>query len=59
MIRLGKSPRHGSTGRPEKITASGTAGKVNEEFTAVLGKSPETGDWTYVVRPRSAEFFGA
>lgn len=28
------------------------------EFTATLVKSPAKGGWTYVVWPRSAEFFG-
>ncbi|MFJ9870548.1 DUF1905 domain-containing protein [Streptomyces sp. NPDC101165] len=37
---------------------TGTAGKVDEEFTAVLRKSPEKGGWTYVIWPRSVEFFG-
>jgi hypothetical protein len=35
-----------------------TAGKVNEQFTAVLRKSPDKGGWTYVVWPESVEFFG-
>ncbi|ANP52783.1 hypothetical protein AVL59_27480 [Streptomyces griseochromogenes] len=35
-----------------------TAGKVDEEFTAVLCKSPEKSGWTYVIWPRSVEFFG-
>jgi hypothetical protein len=35
-----------------------TAGKLNEEFTAVLQKSPSDGGWTYLVWPGSAEFFG-
>ena len=30
----------------------------NERFTAVLQKSPAKGGWTYVVWPRSVEFFG-
>jgi Domain of unknown function (DUF1905) len=32
--------------------------KLNEQFTAVLQKSPAKGGWTYVVWARSAEFFG-
>jgi hypothetical protein len=28
------------------------------EFTATLVKSPAAGGWTYVVWPRSVEFFG-
>jgi len=31
---------------------------IDEQFTAVLQKSPAKGGWTYVVWPRSAEFFG-
>ena len=31
---------------------------LNEEFTAELVRSPEKGGWTYVVWPRSAEYFG-
>lgn len=31
---------------------------MNEEFTAELVKSPAKGGWTYVVWPRSAEYFG-
>ena len=27
-------------------------------FTAILQKSPAKGEWTYVIWPRSAEFFG-
>ena len=32
--------------------------KLSKEFTAKLQKSPNTGGWTYVVMPDSAEFFG-
>jgi Domain of unknown function (DUF1905) len=32
--------------------------RLNERFTAVLEKSPAPGGWTYVVWPRSVEFFG-
>jgi len=36
-----------------------TAGGIlDKTFTAVLLKSPSKGDWTYVVMPGSAEFFG-
>ncbi|WP_433447954.1 DUF1905 domain-containing protein [Streptomyces sp. CA-142005] len=35
-----------------------TSGPVDVEFTTVLEKSPQTGGWTYVVWPRSAELFG-
>jgi hypothetical protein len=31
---------------------------MDEEFTADLVKSPSPGGWTYVVWPRSAEYFG-
>ena len=31
---------------------------IDEQFTAVLQRSPAKGGWTYVVWPRSAEFFG-
>ena len=31
---------------------------IDEQFTAVLQKSPAKGGWTYVVWPRSVEFFG-
>jgi hypothetical protein len=32
--------------------------KLNQSFTAKLQKSPATGGWTYVVWPKSVEFFG-
>ena len=31
---------------------------MDEEFTAELVTSPNPGGWTYVVWPRSAEYFG-
>ena len=31
---------------------------MNEEFTAILRKSPSKGGWTYVVWPESVAFFG-
>ena len=31
---------------------------MDEQFTATLQKSPAQGGWTYVVWPRSAEYFG-
>jgi uncharacterized protein DUF1905 len=31
---------------------------LSKTFTATLQKSPNRGGWTYVVMPRSAEFFG-
>ena len=33
-------------------------GTLDVEFVATLQKSPARGGWTYVVWPRSAEFFG-
>ncbi len=32
--------------------------KLNESFTAKLQRSPAKGGWTYVVWPKSVEFFG-
>ena len=32
--------------------------KLTKRFTAVLQKSQSKGGWTYLVMPRSAEFFG-
>jgi hypothetical protein len=34
------------------------ATRLDERFTATLQKSPAQGGWTYVVWPRSVEFFG-
>jgi hypothetical protein len=31
---------------------------MDEQFTAELEKSPNAGGWTYVVWPRSVEYFG-
>jgi hypothetical protein len=31
---------------------------MDERFTATLEKSPSPGGWTYVVWPRSVEYFG-
>jgi Domain of unknown function (DUF1905) len=31
---------------------------IDTTFTATLEKSPAKGGWTYVIWPRSAEFFG-
>jgi len=31
---------------------------MDETFTATLQRSPAKGGWTYVVWPRSAEYFG-
>ena len=32
--------------------------KLSQSFTATLQKSPAKGGWTYVVWPKSVEFFG-
>lgn len=32
--------------------------RLNKTFKAVIRKSPAAGGWSYVVMPRSAEFFG-
>jgi hypothetical protein len=32
--------------------------EISADFTAELQKSPAPGGWTYVVWPRSADFFG-
>jgi hypothetical protein len=42
---------------PEEAEMS-TSSTLNEEFSAVLEKSPNEGGWTYVVWPGSAAFFG-
>jgi hypothetical protein len=31
---------------------------MDQEFTAVLQKSPNKGGWTYLVWPQSVQFFG-
>jgi hypothetical protein len=31
---------------------------MDEQFTAILQKSPNRGGWTYAVWPKSVEFFG-
>jgi hypothetical protein len=31
---------------------------LNKKFTAALQKSPSKGGWTYVIMPKSAEYFG-
>jgi hypothetical protein len=33
-------------------------GRLDETFTATLEKSPNPGGWSYVVWPKSAEYFG-
>ena len=37
---------------------SPAAGPLNQSFTAQLQKSEKPGGWTFVVWPRSVEFFG-
>ena len=32
--------------------------RIDETFTATLQKSPNKGGWTYVVWPKSVEYFG-
>ena len=32
--------------------------ELDEQFTAALVKSPAKGGWTYVIWPRSVEYFG-
>ncbi|MER7691928.1 DUF1905 domain-containing protein [Streptomyces sp. NPDC097610] len=34
------------------------AGRLDQQFSAVLRKSPDKGGWTYVVWPESVSFFG-
>lgn len=34
------------------------AGRLDQQFSAVLRKSPDNGGWTYVVWPESVSFFG-
>ena len=45
---------------PTTSTAAGTdrSRPLDNDFTAVLQKSPSPGGWTYVVLPGSAELFG-
>jgi hypothetical protein len=38
--------------------SDGKRASLDVRFTATLLKSPEQGGWTYLVWPRSAEFFG-
>jgi len=39
-------------------SAATSAGPIDVSFDAVLERSPAAGGWTYVIWPRSAEFFG-
>jgi hypothetical protein len=52
-----KSGTAGNSGAPENAPGR-TAGEIDEEFSAVLRTSPEKGGWTFVIWPRSVEFFG-
>lgn len=45
-----------TTGTAEDIMSTGT--ELDQQFTAVLLKSPEKGGWTYLVWPESVGFFG-
>jgi hypothetical protein len=45
MERTGSGSEHSGNG-------------LDQRFTATLQKSPSKGGWTYVVWPRSAEYFG-
>ena len=47
-----------SPGPPRGLTDMTRQGPLDETFTATLQKSPAEGGWTYLVWPRSAEFFG-
>jgi hypothetical protein len=38
--------------------APAAIGSIDAPFDAVLERSPAAGGWTYVIWPRSAEFFG-
>ena len=44
------------TGTAEDIMGTGT--ELDQQFTAVLLKSPKKGGWTYLVWPESVGFFG-
>src|SRR5476649_257035 len=39
------------------VRASKVVAAIDQEFTAVLQRSPNKGGWTYVVWPRSVSFF--
>jgi hypothetical protein len=43
---------------PGRARASDRPKKLNEAFTATLQKSDQKGGWTYIVWPKSVEFFG-
>ncbi|MFJ8024710.1 DUF1905 domain-containing protein [Streptomyces sp. NPDC096311] len=40
------------------VGKKGRAGRLDQQFSAVLRKSPAKGGWTYVVWPESVSFFG-
>ena len=40
------------------MAADSKARALDQSFTAVLQQSPARGGWTYVVWPKSVEFFG-
>ncbi len=40
------------------MTTGAGVGPLDVRFEAVLERSPAKGGWTYVIWPRSAEFFG-
>ncbi|MGZ4437993.1 MAG: DUF1905 domain-containing protein, partial [Nocardioidaceae bacterium] len=40
------------------LQEASTMADIDETFTAALQKSPAQGGWTYVVWPRSADYFG-
>jgi Domain of unknown function (DUF1905) len=40
------------------MPATTKSGTLNKRFTAKLRKSSAKGGWTYVIWPKSAEFFG-
>jgi hypothetical protein len=48
-------PVRGPSEAEERMNANGP---LDERFTAVLLRSEAKGGWTYVVWPRSVEFFG-
>src|SRR4051794_33037183 len=39
-------------------SGGGPMSVLNKRFTATLQKSPNKGGWTFVVLPKSAEYFG-
>lgn len=46
-----------ATGSPPALDSAMEVSAVLASFTAKLEKSPNKGGWTYVVWPKSAEFF--